>query len=799
LEGIVDTRIAALKDIVTHTAPEICDDRLRSITASYRETEGLPVVLRRAYAFDRILAEMQIYILDGELIVGNQAFQPKAAPWFPEFDVQWIEQEIDSLETRRLDPFRIAADKREETRDLIQYWKGKTHRDLCLQKLDALLPAEMKQLYDIQRCNINQTLGNLYHTITGDGHIIADYDRVLRQGLGLLKEQARQRLEGETDGHKADFLKAVVISIDAVVKFAHRLADLAEDKAGSEPDAARRQELLTIARNCRNVPEKPAASFHEALQSLWLVHLVIQLESNGQSISFGRFDQYMNPYYLRDRDKGLLDREKAIELIQCLFLKAMEVNKIRDWGSTEFNTGYAMYQTLTVGGQTRDGRDAANEMTYMVLEATADLKVQEPTTVMRLHRGTPDELLAAAVNTLVEHRGGLPSFFNDEVAIPMLQSLPRNQIPLEDARDWAVMGCVEPTVPGKYIPSTGGTCVINLAKAFELAFNDGVNPETGMRVFRPQQETIESYDDMWHAYQEQLEYYMNLVPTLMQATCGAYRELTPTPFLSALISDRLDRASDLFEGKGPNDYDVELMEIHGLGTATDALAAVKIAVFDEQRFTLDELRTMIRRDFEGYERERLYLKNKVGKYGNDVAEVDAIAATIVATVCDHMARFVTPRNGCFGLSTQTTTCNVPDGKVVGATPDGRLAHAPLSDNHSPSPAADRKGPTAAMKSVASTGHDKVGMGTLYNMKFTPMQFSTEEGRKKFAELIKGYFAQGGFHVQFNVVSNETLRAAQKDPAAYRDLIVKVAGYSARFTDLDRQLQDQLIARTMFGE
>ncbi len=794
----MNKRIARLKQVVIHSEPEICNDRLRSITASYQETEGMPIILRRACAFDRILSEMRIYLLDGELIVGNQAFQPKAAPWFPEFDVHWIENELDSLSTRRLDPFKIDDADKEEARSLIQYWNGRTHRDLCLKKLDSLLSAGMKQHYDVHRCSINQTLGNLYHTITGDGHIIADYERVLGRGLGSLREEALKRLDGETDGHKIDFLRAVVISIDAVCKFAHRFADLAEQKSGNEEHFERKQELLTIGRICRTVPERPAASFQEALQSLWFAHLVIQIESSGQSISFGRFDQLLNPFYLSDKEKGVLDREKALELLECFFLKAMELNKVRDWGSTEFNTGYAMYQTLTVGGQTRDGGDAANEMTYLVLEATADLGVQEPTTVVRLHNGTPHELMAATVNTLVAHRGGLPSFFSDEVAIRLLLGLPNNHISIEDARSWAVMGCVEPTVPGKYINSTGGTCIINLAKVFELAFNGGTNPETGVTVFRPKREEIHSFEDMWDAYQEQLEYYMRLVPILMRATCDAYKELTPTPFLSALISDRIDAASDLFEGKGSDDYNVELMEIHGLGTATDALAAVKIVVFGENRFTLDELRTMTLRNFDGYERERLYLKNKVGKFGNDVEEVDAIAKKIVDTVTGYMAQFVTPRKGCYGLSTQTTTCNVPDGRVVGATPDGRFAHEPLSDNHSPSPAADRAGPTAAMKSVASTGHDRLGMGSLFNMKFTPMQFSTEEGRTKFADLIKGFFAAGGYHVQFNVVSNELLRAAQKDPKKYRDLIVKVAGYSARFTDLDKQLQDQLIARTMFG-
>ena len=794
----MNARVAQLKDRVTHTPPEVCNDRLRAITAAYQATEGMPVVLRRAHALARILAEMRIYIADGELIVGNQASQPKAAPWFPEFDVGWIEQEMDDLETRRLDPFRISAANREEARALLPYWRGKTHRDLYLKKIDSLLSAEMKQHYDIYRCSINQTLGNLYHTITGDGHIIADYERVLSQGLGSLRQQASHRLAGDVDANQADFLQAVIISLDAVIRFAHRFAGLAEVQARAEQDPARRQELLSIARICRTVPQQPASNLHEALQSLWFVHLVIQIESNGQSISFGRFDQLMHPFYLRDTETGSLSRDGAVELIQCFFLKALEINKVRDWGSTEFNTGYAMYQTLTLGGQTRDGRDATNEMTYLALEATAGLQVQEPTTVLRVHPGTPNELLVAAVEALVEHRGGLPSFFNDEVAIPLLLNQPHNQIALEDARDWAIMGCVEPTVPGKYIPSTGGTCVLNLAKAFEIAFNDGLNPATGVRVFQPRQEAITSYDDMWNAYREQLEYYLDLIPTLMQATCEAYRELTPTPFLSALISDRIDLARDLFEGKGPNDYNVELMEIHGLGTATDALAAVKIAVFDEGRFTLEDLRNMTLCNFAGYERERLYLKNRAGKYGNDIEPVDAIARQIIEAVSDHMARFVTPRKGGYGISTQTTTCNVPDGKLVGATPDGRFAHDPLSDNHSPSPAADTKGPTAAMKSVAATGHDKIGMGSLYNMKFSPLQFTTEAGRRKFADLIKGYFAHGGYQVQFNVVSNELLRAAQKDPARHRDLIVKVAGYSARFTDLDRQLQDQLIARTMFG-
>jgi formate C-acetyltransferase len=398
----------------------------------------------------------------------------------------------------------------------------------------------------------------------------------------------------------------------------------------------------------------------------------------------------------------------------------------------------------------------------------------------------------------VEHQGGLPSFFNDEIAVDLMLNHPHNDIPVEDARDWAVMGCVEPTVPGKFINSTGGTCTINLAKALEVALHGGVNPETGVRVFQPRFNEIETREDLWRAFEEQLTFYLDLIPPLMRATCEAYRELTPTPFLSALIGDRIEVASDVTEGKSERDYNCELMEIHGLGTTTDALAAVEIVVFDERQFTLEELKEMMAANFVGYERERLYLQNQIPKYGNDVERVDAVARRIVNLVADHMAQFMTPRGGCYGISTQTTTSNVPDGKAVGATPDGRLAHEPLSDNHSPSPGAEVSGPTAAMRSVAVTDHHRVGMGVLFNMRFTPEQFQSQAGRRAFADLIKGYFAEGGFHVQFNVVSNETLRAAQKNPAQYRDLIVKVAGYSARFTDLDKQLQDQLIKRTRFG-
>ena len=792
-------RVEKLRDIVFYAPPEICTDRAKAITASYKETDGQPVIIRRAKALKKILENMHIYILKGELIVGNQAFQPKSAPLFPEFGVKWIKDELDTFENRRLDPFLITNEKKKEVHEIIRYWEGKTHQDLCHKRLNEILADDIKKYYNLYSCSINQVLGNLYHTTTGDGHIIADYKKLLDKGLKAVIKTAKDRMASESDKIKINFLEAVVISLEGLINFAQRYSHLAETMAESEKDIKRKLELLSIARICRKVPENPPETFYEVLQSLWFLHLAIQIESNGQSISFGRFDQLLNSYYLNDRSKSILDKEKTVELLECFFLKAMELNKVRDWGSTEFNTGYSMYQTLTLGGLSPEGEDATNELSYLALEATADLKVSEPTTVVRIHKETPEKFFMAAIETLAEHKGGLPAFFNDDVAIPLLLNHNFNSISLEEAIDWAVMGCVEPTVPGKFINSTGGTCTINLAKLFEIALNKGVNPETRISVFKPSVGELKSYKDLWDSYIEQLYFYLDLVPQLMEATCGAYKELSPTPLLSAFISNRIEIAKDIMEGKRENDYNVELIELHGLATTADSLLAMKRAVFEYQKFTSDQIRNMLSSNYETYERERLYLLNRVSKFGNDREEADNIARNIISAIHEKITKLQTPRGGCYGISTQTTTCNVPDGRIVGATPDGRKAGEPLSDNNSPASGADRTGPTAAMKSVASIGHEKVGMGTLYNMKFSPTQFNNVEGREKFINLIKGYFEHGGYHVQFNVISNKLLVEAQKNPEKHRDLIVKVAGYSARFTDLDKLLQDQLIARTIFGD
>lgn len=793
----MNERIKKLRQIVTNTAPEICIDRGVAITRSYQETEGLPIITRRALAFKRILQDMGIYILDKELIVGNQQCKPKAAPLFPEFGVRWIKDEIDSFDKRKLERFILPQEKKAAVLEMIEYWDGKTHQDYAIDKIKETLKGDVARHYSLATCSINQVLGNVYHTSNGDGHIIADYKKLLDVGVKGIKEQAVRNMEGlNNDDAKFLFLDAVIITCDAIVSFSHRFAGLALDLARDEKDEARKKELGEIARVCKTVPENPPKTLQEALQSFWFIHLGIQIESNGQSISFGRFDQLVNRFYVNELKEGTLTKERAVELLECFFLKALELNKVREWTSTEFQTGYNMFQTLTLGGQKECGSDATNEMSYLALEATADLKVSEPTTVVRIHENTPDEFFLAAIKTLKMHRGGLPAFFNDQCAIPLLLNLKNNDIKLNEARDWAIMGCVEPTIPGKFINSTGGTCCLNMAKVLEITLNKGLNPETGVCV-HPVAFSINTYEDFLGAYYHQLEFYMDMVPTLMQATCDTYKQYTPTPFLSSYISNRIAYGRDILDGKGDSDYNVELMEVHGLATVADSLAAIRKTVFEEKRFTLDELRELTRKNFEGYERERQLLINHVPKYGNDEPCVDMIAKEVLSFVTNKMSTFTTPRGGCYGVSTQTTTSNVPDGRCVGATPDGRKAGEPLSDNNSPSPGVDAKGPTACMKSVGRLDHINVGMGTLFNMKFHPQTLKNDETERKFMSLIKTFFGMKAHQVQFNVISPETLMDAQRHPERYRDLVVKVAGYSARFTDLDKQLQDQLIARTTF--
>lgn len=796
----MNKRTESLRDTLLSSEPELCPERALLLTAAWRETEGRPILTRRAAGFAAILRGMSIFIHPGELLVGNQASRPRAAPVFPEFAVAWLAREIDDLPTRRLDPFKVRPETKAALLPVIEYWQGKTHGDLVRSLTPQLLPKEALASFDVSASCVNQTVANFGRTTSGDGHVVASYARVIRTGFAGLIEHAQSRsdaldLRRPENLEKKLFHQSVIVNLKAAIAHAERYAALAEHMAAQEADSSRQAELCQIAAVCRRVPASPARTFHEALQFYWFLQLLIQVESDGHSISPGRFDQYVYPYYAADLAAGRLTRAQAQELVECFWLKCFEVNKVREWAVTRFLSGYPMFQTITLGGQTPEGKDATNDLSYIGLEATADLGLPQPTVVVRVHDGSPDEFLLAASRCVLGHGGGMPGFFSDEVAIPALLNV---GLPLEDARDWCVMGCSEFQVAGKFNTGTGGLCHVNVHKILELALHGGTDSFTGQRPCPGDGDlsTFRSFDELWDAFRRQLRYYLGLVPIMDGITCRAYDALTPTPFLSALIDYRLEIGQDVSTGGGPNYRNLQSLA-QGITNVADSLAAVKKLVFEDKRLTGAELLEALRSDFQGPHGEeiRQLLLNRAPKYGNDDDYVDLLAAQVFCEYAREITQHTPPRGGYYGPSIQSLSANVPQGQRVGATPDGRRARSPLADNASPSPGADTHGPTAVLKSVAKLDHMRASNGTILNLKFHPSALGGEERLRKFVALIRSFVDLKGLQVQFNVISADVLREAQAHPEQYRNLVVKVAGYSALFSMLDKELQDQIISRT----
>jgi pyruvate formate-lyase/glycerol dehydratase family glycyl radical enzyme len=789
-----------LKEFVYSHQPSICPERAEIFTDSFRRTGGQPMILRRARAFESVLAGMSLYISPEELIVGNQARKPRSAPVFPEFNVDWIERELEELPGRALDPFQVDETAGKVLRRIGRYWKGRTHHDRTRSLVLALLPEDLLRAYDFDTHAFDQVVSNRRMN-DGDGHIIANYRRILETGLLEVvwqaeAEAAKLDLRSAEGQEKRLFLESLRIVCSAAVNFARRFAAEARRLARIENTPARRGELLAIAANCERVPAHPARTFWEALQSCWFQHLLIQIESNGHSISLGRFDQYIHPFYQRDLRRSILTRERAAELLECFWVKCCEIIKFKERVLTRFQSGYPLFQALTVGGVTPEGTTAVNELSYLCLEVSGRMKTVQPTTMVRIARDTPQDFLLAACRSLLEHGGGLPAFFGDEAALPMLEEI---GVPLEEARDWAVMGCAEVQVAGRFLPATGGTSHVNLLKILEITLNGGVNPSTGRSVFPESGKLagLRSYRRLFQSFKRRLESYISVVPILDTITSRSYAALTPTPFLSALVDGRVACGKDVSEGGCAHNNQVCLG--YGLANTANSLASLKKLLFEERRFEAGELKAALDGDFSGPGGEgiRQILLNRGPKFGNDDEFVDEIARKVADLFADAIRRHTPCRGGVYGPTTQTLTANVPQGMVVGATPDGRRAGEPLADNNSPSAGTDLNGPTAAIRSVTRLDHTRFSNGTVFNLKFHPSVFSGGPERLgSFTALIRTFFELGGFQVQFNILSAETLAEAKKNPEKYRNLVVKVAGYSAQFVMLDGSLQDQIIQRTM---
>ncbi|MDD2970685.1 MAG: glycyl radical protein [Lachnospiraceae bacterium] len=827
-------RITRLVEHLYAKMPEIESARAKLITESYRETEGEPVIIRRAKAFAHILKHIPIIIREEELIVGSTTLAPRGCQTYPEFSYEWLEKEFDTVETRSADPFYISEQTKKDLREVHPYWKGKTTSE----RATAYMAPETRTAMEH---NIF-TPGNYFYN--GIGHITVQYDKVLAIGYRGIQREAAEELQkcqvGDADyARRSRFLEAVILSCEAVILYARRYGELAKRMAHQGSDDVRRAELLQIAENCQRVPEYGAENFYEACQSFWFVQQLLQLESSGHSISPGRFDQYMYPFYQRDMEKGTLTRERAQELIDCIWVKLNDLNKCRDAVSAEGFAGYSLFQNLIVGGQDIEGRDATNDLSFMCISASEHVFLPQPSLSVRVWNGSPQALLIRAAE-LTRTGIGLPAYYNDEVVIP---SLLNRGLTLEDARDYDIIGCVEPQKGGK----TDGwhdAAFFNMCRPLELVFSNGIDKGEQISIRTGEVEEMQTYEEFYEAYQRQMEYNISLLVNADNAIDVAHGELCPLPFESSMVADCIKRGKSLQEGGAV--YNFTGPQGFGIANMADALYAVKKLVFEEHKITMKQLKQALQKNY-GYgfdesgakelageviremtaqgiamsdgnieqliravlqkelpeEEKREYQKIhemilELPKYGNDMDEVDMIARQAAYSYTRPMETFRNPRGGIYQAGLYPVSANVPLGAQTGATPDGRLAYTPIADGVSPSAGKDVHGPTAAANSVAKLDHGIASNGTLFNMKFHPSALSGEKGLQNFVSLVRSYFDQKGSHMQFNVVDRKTLQDAQIHPENYKHLVVRVAGYSALFTTLSRSLQDDIIKRTEQG-
>ena len=827
-------RISKLIDHMLAKMPEIESARAKLLTQSYKETEGEPIITRRAKAFYHILENIPIIIRENELIVGSTTIAPRSCQTYPEFSFEWLEAEFDTVETRSADPFYISEKTKEELREIHKYWKGKTTSELATSYM------EPETLLAMERGIF--TPGNYFYN--GVGHVTVKYDEVLAIGYNGIKEKAEEelsqlRISDGDYGKKARFLQAVIMSCDAVMLYAERYVALARQQAEACTNQVRKEELLQIAANCEKVPANGAESFYEACQAFWFVQQLLQVESSGHSISPGRFDQYMYPYYRSDIDRNKITREFAQELMDCIWVKLNDLNKCRDVASAEGFAGYSLFQNLIAGGQNEDGIDVTNDLSFMSIQASKHVYLPQPSLSVRVWNGSPNAFLLKAAE-LTRTGIGLPAYYNDEVIISALIS---RGLTLADARDYNIIGCVEPQKAGK-TEGWHDAAFFNMCRPLELVFSNGrdkgaqIGPKTG------EVKDLKTFEAFYDAYKKQMYYAIELLVNADNAIDLAHAERCPLPYQSSMVDDCIKRATSVQEGGAI--YNFTGPQGFGIANMADSLYAIKKLVYDEKKISIEEYKEALETNYgQGLDsseiavlvnqviaqvegmggaldkaeivkiseavigkinskevkkkgEELLELIEAIPKFGNDIPEVDAFARDVAYTYTKPLETFKNPRGGIYQAGLYPVSANVPLGAQTGATPDGRLAHTPVADGVSPSAGKDINGPTAAANSVSKLDHFIASNGTLFNQKFHPSALSGRVGLENFVALIRSYFDQKGSHMQFNVVSRDTLVDAQKNPDNYKQLVVRVAGYSALFTTLSRSLQDDIIKRTEQG-
>lgn len=774
-------RIGRMRNRIASVTPYVSSQRALIVTQAYQEFESEPICIKRAKTLKRILENLHVWIADDELIVGQMAEHLRSAQVFPEMGIFWLEEEMDEFETRAQDKFIVPDSVKKDLKGIFEYWHGKTLYDHMLKRA----PEEALRLNYMP----HSVLNGRYHLYNGLGHIAQDFAKVLRIGFSGIKKEAQDVLNNMDlaqpgANKKRLFLESVMISCDAAVLFANRYADEALRMADQEKDPKRKKELLCISEICRKVPEHPAETFWEALQAIWFVQLITQIETEGVSISPGRLDQYVYPYYLYSRDNGMDGNLQ--EVLEAFWLKFTEMVKLYDKHTAATNASFPMGQNMVAGGVNKYGQDVTNELSYMMLDAQLHLRMPQPNFGVRVHSATPSKFLRAVAQT-IRDANTMPQLDNDEVYIP---SLMERGVPLEMAREYSIEGCNEPGLPGK-LHGRGFGGFINQTKCLELALNDGKCMITGQQMGPQTGEMTEttSFEDIMEAYTKQVQYFVHQNAILQNVADAGHAELMPVPFLSSTM-DVIQTAKDITDGgcefnfTGPN--------VVGIGTTGNSLAAIKQVVYEKQTVTLPELLKAMKENFKGYEELRKELL-AVPKWCNDEDYVDKLTSDALNVVADALRTIKNERGGPYLLSCIPMSSVLPMGKDVGATADGRLAYTSLSDSVGSQPGTDLEGPTAAIKSVGKLNNIEMGNGLIFNMRIDPYAIQNER-IAAFEGLIRTFVRMKCMQIQFNIVSSKVLRKAQDQPDKYRGLAVRVTGYSAFFVDLSHEVQEEIIKR-----
>lgn len=779
-------RVKQLKKMLTDETPTMSAERAKLATEAIQKYAFEPPVLQKAYMLDYILRNKKIFILDGELIVGNQADKPRSAPVFPEYTSEWVLEQIDDFGKRKSDPMIVTDEDRAILEEYLPYWK-----DISFDKVvERALPEDVKHAEESGVV----TVGN---RDCGTGHVLPDYFNLLKRGLNYYKEQCQKKIaetvvDSKEKQEQVDFWHAVMIDIDAAGAYAQRFSQLAAEKAAAETDDVRKQELLDIAAACAQVPLMPARTFQEAVQFVWFMHVIMNIENNGHGESFHRFDQYTNDFYEADLAAGRITEDKAIEIIECFFIKVTSIMKLRDKFYSQSFAGYPLWQNIIIGGQKpEDGSDATNPVSMLCLKANQAVQTSMPTMSIQYHDHLNQDLMNEGLR-MIQAGMATPAFFNNNLVIPMLME--KSGCTLEEARNWGIHGCVQPGVAGK---SDGRPTVgyVNQLKCVELVLNNGVNPVNGEQL-GPQTgkiETLDTLEKLEDALYKQNDYFVDMMLRGFNVVGSLHASRMPVAFTSMLVDGCIDKGKSLQEG-GSKYYESGAFCV-SVANAADAIAAVDTLVNQKHVLDIQTVMDALQHNFDGAEPIRQALLKKAPKYGNDNAYVDGIAAGIVRHYAKNLEKYRDSRGGHYVEVVESQSMNVSQGKCIMATPDGRFAYDAVADNCSPAMGRDTSGPTACINSVAHLDQKNAKDGCLFNLRFDPRSIQGKKGRMVLDAVVKTFFKNMGEHIQINVIDNKTLREAQKHPENYRNLLVRVAGYLAYFVELDSEVQEALIART----